>query len=136
MLASYNPRGGDLIFFGGADASDVEHLVAEFVSNGIALLTHSNLTHLGMLLAPELLIDGKPQQCWNLIESTVLNGKSGPQINPADSRIQGYPGIVFLARLSTRTRSMLDWNSLWAYLVGKVGQDHYSIKGIADYLGR
>ena len=131
-----NARGGDLVFFGGADASDLEHVVTEFVSNGIAVLTHSNLTHVAMVLEPCLLVNGQPQTCLNLIESTILNGKSGPQINPADGRIRGYEGLVFLTRLKDRTRSMLDWHALWAYMLGRVGPDHYSIKTVADYLAR
>ena len=128
-------RGGDLIFFGGADTSDVEHLVADVVSNGIAVLTRSNLTHVAMVLEPSLPIGGRPQTSLNLIESTILNGKSGPQINAA-GRIQGYEGLVFLARLKDRTRSMLDWDALWTYMLGRVGSDRYSIKTIADYLAR
>ena len=45
-------RGGDLIFFGGADASDAVHLITDAVSNGIAVLTRSNLTHVAMVLEP------------------------------------------------------------------------------------
>jgi hypothetical protein len=131
-----NAHGGDLIFFGGADASDVVHIVTDVVSNGIAVLTRSNLTHVAMVLEPSLLVAGKPQACLNLIESTLLPGKSGPQINPADGRIQDYHGLVFLGRLSARTRSMLDWKALWAYMLSRVGPDHYSIKTIGDFLGR
>ena len=131
-----NAHGGDLIFFGGADASDVVHIVTEFVSNGISVLTRSNLTHVAMVLEPCLLINGKPQTCLNLIESTILNGRSGPQINPVDGRIQGYQGLVFLARLSGRTRSMLDWHGLWTFMLSRVGPDHYSIKAIGDFMAR
>jgi hypothetical protein len=129
-------RGGDLIFFGGADASDVVSIVTDVVSNGIAVLTRSNLTHVAMVLEPSLPIDGCPQTSLNLIESTILAGKSGPQINPAERRIQGYGGLVFLARLRERTRVVLDWNAVWDYLLGRVGPDHYSIKTIFDYLAR
>jgi hypothetical protein len=129
-------RGGDLVFFGGADASDLVHLITDVVSNGIVVLTHSNLTHVAMILEPCLLINGQPQTCLNLIESTILNGKSGPQINPVATRIQDYQGVVFLARLSERTRYMLDWHALWTYMLNSVGTDHYSIKSIADWLAR
>ena len=78
--------GGDLVFFGGADASDAVHLVTGVVSNGIAVLTRSNLTHVAMVLEPSLPIGGRPQTSLNLIESTILAGKSGPQINPAEGR--------------------------------------------------
>jgi hypothetical protein len=129
-------RGGDLIFFDGADARDVVSIVTDVVSNGIAVLTRSNLTHVAMVLEPSLPIDGRPQTSLNLIESTILAGKSGPQINPAEGRIQSYEGRVFLARLRERTRVMLDWNAVWDYLLGRIGTDHYSIKTIFDYLAR
>jgi hypothetical protein len=129
-------RGGDLIFFGGADASDVVSIVTDVVSNGIAVLTRSNLTHVAMVLEPSLPIGGRPQTSLNLIESTILAGKSGPQINPAEGRIQNYQGLVFLARLRERTRVMLDWNAVWDYLLGRIGPDRYSIKTIFDYLAR
>ena len=129
-------RGGDLVFFGGADASDLVHVISDIVSNAICVLTRSKFTHVAMVLEPTLPVNGKPQTCLNLIESTILAGKSGPQINPAGARIQGYQGLVFLARLSDRTRYMLDWPALWAYMLGLVGTDHYSIKGVADWLAR
>ena len=129
-------RGGDLIFFGGADASDAVHLITDVVSNGIAVLTRSNLTHVAMVLEPSLSIGGRSQTSLNLIESTILAGKSGPQINPAEGRIQSCEGLVFLARLRERTRVMLDWNAVWDYLLGRIGPDHYSIKTIFDYLAR
>ena len=129
-------RGGDLIFFGGADISDAAHLIADAVSNGIALLTRSNLTHVAMVLEPSLPVGGRPQAALNLIESTILAGKSGPQINPAEGRIQSYQGLVFLARLRERTRAMLDWNAVWDYLLGRVGPDHYAVKTLFDYLAR
>ena len=129
-------RGGDLIFFGGADASDVVHLVTDVVSNGIAVLTRSNLTHVAMVLEPSLSIGGRSQTSLNLIESTILAGVSGPQINPAEGRIESYNGLVFLARLRERTRFILDWDAVWDYQLGRIGLDHYSLKTILDYLAR
>ena len=129
-------RGGDLIFFGGADASDAVHLITEVVSNGIAVLTRSNLTHVAMVLEPSLSIGGRSQTSLNLIESTILAGVSGPQINPAEGRIESYNGLVFLARLRERTRFILDWDAVWDYLLGRIGLDHYSLKTILDYLAR
>src|ERR1035437_1332161 len=75
-IPAYLPtaRGGDLIFFGGADASDAVHLITEVVSNGIAVLTRSNLTHVAMVLEPSLPVNGRPQTSLNLIESTILAG--------------------------------------------------------------
>lgn len=135
-ISDLNPTGGDLIFFGGADASDMVEIVSHVLSNGIAVLTRSNLTHCAMIVPPDLLIAGKPQTCLNLIESTIMNGKSGPQINPVEPRIIGYHGLVFLARLSSRSRAMLDWEAVWKYMLGRVGTDHYSIKSLADWLVR
>jgi hypothetical protein len=135
-LSILKPRGGDLIFFGGADASDLVEIVTHVLPNGIAVVSRSNLTHVDMVVDPGLLVNGKPQTCLNLIESTIMNGKSGPQINPADARVEGYEGLVFLARLKAQTRAMLDWDALWKYLLGRVGPDHYSIKSITDYLVR
>jgi hypothetical protein len=137
-VPSYLPsaRGGDLIFFGGTDTSDAVHLITDVVSNGIAVLTRSNLTHVAMVLEPSLPIGGRSQTSLNLIESTILAGRSGPQINPAEGRIQSYQGLVFLAELRERTRVTLDWNAVWDYLLGRIGLDHYSTKTIFDYLAR
>ncbi len=128
--------GGDLVFFGGADASDLVHLITDVVSNGIAVLTRSNLTHVAMVLEPSFEVGLAPQVCLNLIESTILNGVSGPQINPAAERIETYPGLVFLAKLRDRTRAMLDWPGLWIYMLNLVGPGHYSIKSLVDDLAR
>ena len=129
-------RPGDILFFGGCDASDVVSIVDHFLPNTIGALTRSNLTHVAMILDPEVLIDGKAQTELMLIESTIAHGKNGPQINPVEKSVVEYSGLVWWAPLSERTRAMVEWPSLWSFALSKVGADRYSIKTLTDFVFR
>ena len=129
-------RAGDILFFGGCDASDVVCIVEHFVPNSIGAVTRSNLTHVTMILDPTLLVSGKPQTELMLLESTIAHGKNGPQINPVEKTIAEYDGLVWWAPLSERDRAMVDWPALWSFALSKVGTDHYAIKTLTDTLVR
>ncbi|MBZ5726604.1 MAG: hypothetical protein LAP87_16590 [Acidobacteriia bacterium] len=118
-------RGGDILFFDGSDASDLVHIIGDFTSNAIKLLTRGP-THSAMVYSDSSL----------LIESTILNGKSGPQWNPLEERIARYQGRVWWCPLSDRVRAMLDFAAMWNMAQAKVGHDHYNVGELLAYVGR
>ncbi len=125
-------RGGDIIFFAGAG----------FLSDVIDLVTHSQVSHSAMILDPDLVIDGVPQHLgnipWtpNIIESTVLNGISGPQINRLDQRMTNYGAGVWWCPLSDEIRNLIHWPLAWAFALAKLKGDRYNTAELAMYLAR
>jgi hypothetical protein len=115
-------RDMDLFFFDGHDFSDVEHLVTDALSNDIYALTGEGKTHVGMLRW----INGKLY----LVESTILNGKNGPQMNLLADRVLGYPGRAWWTPLDRAFRASLDPVKLWALADSKVGTDRYDVLGL------
>jgi hypothetical protein len=129
-------QGGDIIAFDGSCVADIAELADHFLSNAIEVITRSALSHVGMVLDYSLPIGGKPQTELNLIESTMMTGKSGPQINPLAQRIAEYDGRVWWLPLSFRAWVMIDWPTAWQFALGRVGKDHYSVKSIGDFIAR
>ncbi len=117
-------RGGDIFFFDGSDASDVVHIIGDFTSNAIRLLTRGP-THSAMVYDAE-----------TLIESTILHGKNGPQLNPVEGRVAEYAGRVWWCPLAERTRGMLDFDAMWTLARKKLDHDHYNVGELLAYVGR
>jgi len=118
-------RGGDVLVFSSGG----------FLSGSIEVWTRSILSHSAMVLDYGLPVDGAPQSEMHLIESTILNGRSGPQINPVAARLAGYDGRVWLLRLAERFRTFIDWTSLWDFAATRL-HDHYAVIELAEYVLR
>ncbi len=130
-------RPGDLIFFDGSDDSNLVEIAEHLVSNAIEVLTRSNWSHVAMVLDPDLLVNGQTQIELNLIESTTLTGKDGPQINALARRLAEYDGTsIWWFPLDDATRDCLDFERMWDLMLPKVGTDHYSYDAIVDFLLR
>lgn len=131
MLNLLTPlQGGELVFFWGAH---------DILSDGIRTITgglkeHAP-SHSGMVYDVNLLLpDGSKQTEWYLLESTILNGKNGVQLNKLADRVNGYDGAVAITYLSERIRSFLNWPAIWGCAQQKLGVVHYNIAEIAAYL--
>lgn len=124
-----NIRGGDIIAFGGTG----------FLSGAIDFFTGSKISHLAMVINPALQVDGKPQSGLNVVESTILNGRNGVQINPLTARLADYlapGGRAWVLRLSERVRAFLDWDNVWAFAMERVGRDRYNVLELGAYVMR
>jgi hypothetical protein len=138
MLASSNAvnattdlsalRGGDIIAFGGTG----------FVSDAIEWLTRSKLSHVAMVVDPRLNVDGRPQTQLQIVESTILNGRNGAQINPLEARLAmcGPGERVWALCLSDAIRGFLNWDRLWAFAMVRVNRDRYNVLELGAYIAR
>ena len=121
-------RGGDIIGFGGSG----------FVSDAIEWLTRSRLSHVATVIDPRLDVDGQPQTELHIVESTILNGRNGVQINPLAARLAmcGPRERVWALRLSDAIRGFLDWDRLWAFAMVRVNRDRYNVLELGAYIAR
>jgi hypothetical protein len=120
--------GGDIIAFGGTG----------FVSDAIEWLTRSRLSHVAMVVDPRLLVDGRPQTELQIVESTILNGQNGVQINPLRARLATCDAgeRVWVLRLSDAIRGFLNWDRLWAFAMVRVNRDRYNVLELGAYIAR
>ena len=121
-------KGGDIIAFGGTGS----------VSDAIEWLTRSKLSHVAMVIDQRLAVDGWPQTELQIVESTILNGRNGVQINPLKARLAGCdPGErVWVLSLSDAIRGFLDWDRLWAFAMVRVNRDRYNVLELGAYIAR
>ena len=119
---------GDIIAFGGKG----------FLSDAIERLSGSKLSHVAMVLDERLTVDGKAQTCLNIVESTILNGQNGVQINPLAARLAmcGEGERVWVLRISDAVRGFLDWDRLWAFAMARVNRDRYNVLELGAYVAR
>lgn len=118
-------RGGDALYFWGAH---------DILSVGIEVITHGP-SHCATIFDPDLpLPNGEKQKEIYVIESTILNGVNGVQLNTLASRLNGYDGAVAIAYLSEPIRQFINWHALWACGLSKLGVVKYNIPEIAAYL--
>ena len=130
-------RAGDIIGFDGSDTSDCVHLVKNVLSNGIEVVTDSRLSHLAMVWPMDVPVNGKPQVELHIIESTILGGVDGVQLNPLAQRMADEAhGRVYAFYLAERWRDFLAWGDMWALAASKLGTDRYNVLEIAEYLAR
>jgi hypothetical protein len=116
---------GDVIVFDGGNWSDVSHLVTDFAPNAIQVVENGTLTHAGMVWDDGL-----------LIESTILKGVSGPQLNPLRSRLADYPGRAWWLPMDDPIRRYIDIPSMRDLGQAKVGKDRYNVGELFQYIGR
>lgn len=102
-------RAGDVIAFSGK---------GEF-SQIIKWATRSSVSHVGVILQSNLLIDGNPQKGYfnQIIESTSLNGFSGVTINRLSDRLDTYDGEVWWLPLSVQARKKLKADKFYNWLL-------------------
>jgi hypothetical protein len=120
---------GDIITFSGTG----------FLSKSIQIVSHSILTHMGMVLPPDVLVDGRPQTETQIIESTIEDGHSGPQINPLRLRLASYAkerGRAYRLSLADNIRAFLDWKILWDLAARKLHGDSYNKLELGQYVLR
>lgn len=122
-------RPGDAVFFWGDD----------FLSDGIRVVTgglkgdapsHVTTVYDSALPLP----NGLPQTEWFLIESTILDGHNGVQLNAMNARTQAYKGAIAIAYLSDKVRAFIDWDAVWKFADPKIGTVRYNVAEIAAYL--
>jgi hypothetical protein len=91
-----------------------------------------------MVLDPRLRVDGRPQAEPQIVESTILNGRNGVQINPLAARLAmcGAGERVWVLRLSDAIRGFLDWDRLWAFAMARVNRDRYNVLELGAYVAR
>ncbi len=130
QLAQYNEvrdrmKAGDIIAFSGRG----------FPSDQIKLVTHSPISHVGIILQSKLLINGRPQAGMlnQIIESTSLNGFSGVTISRLSDRLANYNGQVWWLPLEAARRKKADWAKFYDFLLR---QDHkkYAYEPVARFL--
>jgi len=125
LLNNFIVQSGDALFYWGKD---------DFVSDAIEFVTHGP-SHVATVYDLDLTMpDGSKQTEWHVIESTIINGVSGVQLNTLASRINGYDGAIALAPLSPRIREFLDWQRLWGCANHKLGVVKYNVLEIGAYL--
>jgi hypothetical protein len=118
---------GDCVLFDGHDYSDVVENVDHFLSNAIEIWTHAKWSHAAIV----------DQDKHFLLESTIMTGKDGPQLNDFETRLRYYDGpSVWLFPLLSDIRRQLDFDAMWSYMHAKIGKDHYSKRAILDYVLR
>jgi len=121
------PQPGDILVFDGSDWSDIVKIAGHVLSNGIEVWTASNLSHSAMVYKDPKI----------LIESTILDGKSGPQLHPINGRIETYNGRMWLLVLADKVRASLDFDAMWKLADAKLaGGDTYNVGEIGAYLAR
>ncbi len=106
-------RPGDLIAFSGRG----------FPSDQIKLVTHSPISHVGVLLQSKVMIAGRPQAGFvnSIIEATSLNGFRGVSVSRMSDRLATYKGEVYWLPLDLARRKKADWEAFYNFLLR---QDH------------
>jgi hypothetical protein len=94
---------GDLIAFSGRG----------LVSNLIKLFTFSRVSHVGVMLTSNL-----------IIESTSLDGFKGVTMNPLSRRLEIYPGRVWLYPLAPGPRAKFDYPAFHGFLTSMEGRPY------------
>jgi hypothetical protein len=122
-------RPGDVIAFGGSG----------FVSGAIKLLTHSQVSHVGVVLETKAQIDGQAQdgRIVSLIESTTLAGTKGVQVNRLSDRLAQYDakGQAWWLPLSEPARRSLSLERMYDFLLRQSG-DGYDYEGLFAFVLR
>jgi hypothetical protein len=117
---------GDVIAFGGKGR----------FSNIIKVFTRSAVSHVGVILQTQLLIDGEGQPGYlnQVIESTSLNGFSGVSINRLSDRLDHYNGEVWWLPLSESVRAKLNVKKFFNFLLHQEGKKYDSYQAIQSAL--
>ncbi|MFA5203188.1 MAG: hypothetical protein WC708_02190 [Lentisphaeria bacterium] len=88
-------------------------------SEVIKWATRSGVSHVGVILQSQLLIEDKPQEGFfnQIIESTSLNGFSGISISRLSDRLATYDGEIWWLPLSEVCRSRLNFKKFYDFLL-------------------
>lgn len=130
-------RAGDVILFDAGDRSDVIHLVSHVLPNAIECVSRSAWSHSAMVFDLDAPVNGRDQAELHILESTILRGANGPQLNPLSARLADYTGGHAIAcHLSERIRGFLDFGAMWRFAAGKLGRDRYNVAELLAYLAR
>jgi hypothetical protein len=117
---------GDVIFFDGSGTADLVQAGERALSNIIEVATGSNWSHCAMVWSGGHMP--------TIIESTIENGVSGPQVNSLPGRLVHYDGTsAWLFRLKPEVYDRIDRAAMWRALKSKVGKDKYSVRTLFDF---
>lgn len=131
-------RPGDILLFDGSDKSDVVHIITHVLSNGIQVVSHSRWTHSAMVFDFDIPINGKPQTELNILESTILRGKNGCQLNPLSQRLVDYKdGAAVALHLKDELRDFPGFlGRMWREAANRLDHDRYNVPELLMYLAR
>lgn len=102
-------KAGDVIAFSGK---------ANF-SELIKWATKANVSHTGVILQSQLLIDGQTQDGFfnQIIESTTLNGFSGVIISRLSDRLETYDGEIWWLPIKKELHAQMDKKKFYDFLI-------------------
>jgi hypothetical protein len=109
-------KAGDVIAFSGkGDFSEI-----------IKWATRAPVSHVGVILQSQLLIDGDPQSGMlnQIIESTSLNGFSGVTISRLSDRLDTYDGEVWWLPLRKDIQAAMDKKKYYDFLIHQVRKSY------------
>jgi hypothetical protein len=122
-------KAGDIIAFSGkGDFSEI-----------IKWATRSAVSHVGVILQSQLLIDGQPQEgVFNqIIESTSLNGFSGVTISRLSDRLDTYDGEIWWLPILKDIHDVMDKKKFYNFLIHQERKEYdmpQAIKSALDAL--
>ena len=102
---------GDIVAFGGKGS----------FSQIIKWVTKSSVSHVGIVLQSQLLIDGEEQtgKFNQIIESTSVDGYRGVSISRLSDRVETYDGEVWWLPLSEASRVKLNGQKFYDFLLNQ-----------------
>ena len=137
MKLSQPLHAGDIVLFDDSSAVDLVHIVERFLPNAIDCVTRSRFSHSAMVFDLEAPIHGEPQREVHIIESTILRGRNGVQLNPLAQRLDDYhDGRAIVLHLTERMRTFLDFGAMWALAAKKLDHDEYAVEQLLAWLAR
>jgi hypothetical protein len=122
-------KAGDVIAFSGkGNFSDI-----------IKWATRAAVSHVGVILQSQLLVEGNPQDgIFNqIIESTSLNGFSGVTISRLSDRLHTYPGEIWWLPLRQGIHAEMDKKKFYDFLIHQERKEYdmpQAIKSAIDAL--
>lgn len=124
-------KAGDVIAFSGkGDFSEI-----------IKWATRSNVSHVGVILQSQLLIDNQVQEGMfnQIIESTTLNGFSGVTISRLSDRLDTYDGEIWWLPIRKDMHEKMDKKKFYDFLIHQERKEYdmpQAIKSALDALDR
>ncbi len=122
---------GDVIAFSGkGDFSEI-----------IKWATRSSVSHVGVILQSQLIIDGQAQQGMfnQIIESTSLNGFSGVSISRLSDRLDTYEGEIWWLPIRKDIHAQMDKKKFYDFLIHQERKEYdmpQAIKSALDALDK
>lgn len=119
-------RPGDVVAFSGkGDFSQI-----------IKWATRSNVSHVGVILQSQMLIDDEAQKGYfnQIIESTSLNGFSGVSISRLSDRVATYDGEMWWLPISDQTRQQMDNGKFYNWLLHQEHKEYDAAQAVKSAL--